>query len=269
VADIARLEQIFANLLNNAAKYTEPGGKISLEARREGEDVVVDVRDTGIGIDPALLPRVFDMFTQADRSLDRSQGGLGIGLTLVRRLVELHDGTVSARSEGEGRGSEFTVRLPVASPVVTADEPIAGDDGRRAGSPDCPRQPKRVLIVDDNADGARMLARLLKAVGHAVDVVYDGPSALEFTDSCSPDVVLLDIGLPGMDGYEVARRIRRRHELDRTLLVALTGYGQAEDRARALEVGFDDHLVKPVSPDDLASLLDGTRTSRRQRTAVP
>jgi signal transduction histidine kinase/DNA-binding response OmpR family regulator len=262
-ADVARLEQIFANLLNNAAKYTEPGGRITLEAGRDGGVAVVRVRDTGIGIDPGLLPHVFDMFTQADRALDRSQGGLGIGLTLVRRLVELHGGTVAAQSEGEGRGSEFIVRLP----VTVAEEPCRGDVRRQGGN--VPAERKRVLIVDDNADGARMLARLLRAGGHEVEVAYDGPSALDLILASPPDIVLLDIGLPGMDGYEVARRIRLRDELDRTLLVALTGYGQAEDRARALEVGFDEHLVKPVSPDDLAPLFGRTRTTEQRRSAVP
>ena len=268
IADVARLEQILSNLLNNAAKYTEPGGRITLEVRREGNDAVVSIRDTGIGIDPALLPRVFDLFTQADRALDRSQGGLGIGLTLVRRLVELHGGTASARSEGEGRGSEFIVSFPVVLPDMAdlSPRPVAGTSTAQSHASHVPR---RVLIVDDNADGARMLARLLRASGHEVDVVYDGPSALDHVHTSAPDMVLLDIGLPGMDGYEVARRIRQSDDRDHTFLVALTGYGQAEDRARALEVGFDDHLVKPVSPDDLFPLFGRCGTSGRQRSVMP
>jgi two-component system CheB/CheR fusion protein len=274
-ADVARLEQILANLLNNAAKYTEPGGRITIEAGRDGDRAVIAIRDTGIGIDPSLLPRIFDLFTQADRSLDRSQGGLGIGLTLVRRLVELHGGTVSASSEGEGKGSEFVVRLPVVPDQRRAAVEALGASARASARARLhtgivkSEEPKRILIVDDNVDGARMLARLLRSSGHAVDVAYDGPSALEAAQSRAPDVVLLDIGLPGMDGYEVARRLRRLDGLDRTLLVAVTGYGQAEDRRRALDVGFDDHLVKPISPDDLAPLIGGARTPARQRSGVP
>jgi two-component system CheB/CheR fusion protein len=266
--DVARLEQILVNLLNNAAKYTEPEGRISLDARLEGGDAVVRIRDTGIGIDPVLLPRVFEMFTQADRALDRSQGGLGIGLTLVHRLVELHGGSVAAESEGEGRGSEFIVRLP-AIPTGGADayaDAGRGEDRRSSGGEAL--VPRRILIVDDNADAARMLARLLQMGGHEVEVTYDGPSALELVRASQPDLVLLDIGLPGMDGYEVARQIRQRDELEGTLLVALTGYGQAEDRQRAFAVGFDEHLVKPVSPQDLEPLF-GRVQPKRQRSAVP
>jgi signal transduction histidine kinase/CheY-like chemotaxis protein len=259
-ADSARLEQVLSNLLNNAAKYTEPGGRIDLEAGREGEFAVVRVRDTGIGIAPELLPRVFELFTQAERSLDRSQGGLGIGLTLVRRLVEMHGGSVSAASRGVGQGSEFVVRLPVSTAV--GDDQAA--DGECPAPPREPRasEPRRVLIVDDNQDAARMLARLLHADGHRVEVVYDGPAALEAARARPPDVVLLDIGLPGMDGYEVARRLREQEGPHRALLVALTGYGQEDDVRRSRAAGFDDHRVKPVDLDVLRPLIErGPRIS--------
>ena len=261
VADSARLEQILANLLNNAAKYTEPGGRIELAVARDGDDAVIKVRDTGVGIAPELLPRVFDLFTQEDRSLDRSQGGLGIGLTLVRRLVELHDGSVSASSAGVGRGSEFVVRLPAGTPATAGE----GEDGGDAapGAPGAGRRPKRVLIVDDNLDGTRVLARILRVRGHEVRVAHDGPSALEEARADPPDVVLLDIGLPGMDGYEVAGRLRELEGPDRSLLVAVTGYGQEEDRRRSREAGFDHHLVKPVDPKSLEEFLS------RERPPIP
>ncbi|MBX6313005.1 MAG: response regulator, partial [Isosphaeraceae bacterium] len=253
-ADTARLEQILSNLLNNAAKYTEPGGQITLVAERDGGDAVVRIRDTGIGIDPELLPHVFDMFTQADRSLDRSQGGLGIGLTLVRRLVELHGGSVTATSDGLGRGSEFIVRLPALAPGASLEPHDTGDEGQ---SPDNigPTRSRRVLVVDDNVDGARILARLLAAIGYQVDVAHDGPSALQAAQAGRPEVILLDIGLPGMDGYEVARRIRGLEGLDQVLLVALTGYGQESDRIRASAAGFDHYLVKPVDPKMMRDLM--------------
>jgi CheY-like chemotaxis protein len=257
LADSARLEQVLANLLNNAAKYTEPGGRIALEVGCDDGDAVVRVRDNGIGIDPELLPHVFEMFTQAERSLDRSQGGLGIGLTLVRRLVELHGGRVSAHSEGVGRGSEFVVRFPLAphdwAEPSTCREPCLGADARE---PDrSPVTPRRVLVVDDNVDGAIILARLLKAGGFLVDVAHDGPMALEVAQSKAPEVVLLDIGLPEMDGYEVARRLRTLKGLERVILVALTGYGQETDRVRSSAAGFDYHLVKPVDPDTVRELI--------------
>jgi signal transduction histidine kinase/DNA-binding response OmpR family regulator len=253
LADAARLEQVLANLLNNAAKYTEPGGRVTLHADRQGDDLVVRVRDNGIGIDPELLPYVFELFTQADRSLDRSQGGLGIGLTLVRRLVDLHGGQVSVTSDGGGRGSEFVVRLPAASPGAEAPE----WDPATCGHPlqPGPIRPNRVLLVDDNIDGARVLARLLRADGHRVDVAHDGSKALEIARSAPPDVVLLDIGLPGMDGYEVARRLREAGPSSRAMIVALTGYGQQSDRDRSREAGFDHHLVKPVDPDLVRELI--------------
>jgi signal transduction histidine kinase/DNA-binding response OmpR family regulator len=260
-ADKARLEQVLSNLLNNAAKYTEPGGTIRLEVVREGDEAVARIRDDGIGIEPRLLPRVFELFTQADRSLDRSQGGLGIGLTLVRRLVELHGGLVSAHSEGIGRGSEFTVRLP-ADPADAPDGAPSASLGRtaakgaRAGAGAGSGPPRRVLLVDDNVDGAVILARLLRAGGHRGDRAHDGRTALELAGATCPDVVLLDIGLPEMDGYEVATRLRGMEGLQRATLVALTGYGQEEDRRRSTAAGFDHHLVKPVDPDAIRDLLD-------------
>jgi signal transduction histidine kinase/CheY-like chemotaxis protein len=248
-ADPTRLEQVITNLLNNAAKYTESGGCIWVTAQREGDDAVVRVRDTGVGISPALLPHVFDLFTQASRPLDRPQGGLGIGLTLVRRLVELHGGSVEADSAGPGRGSEFVVHLP-ASPEARLERP---ETARRAAP--VGERPRRVLLVEDNLDAAQTLAELLESWGHEVRVALDGAAALEAARDASPEVVLLDIGLPGMDGYEVARRLREQAGRAGLLLVAVTGYGQAEDRRCAREAGFDQHLTKPVDLAELEQLL--------------
>lgn len=256
-ADSTRLEQVFANLLSNAVKYTEPGGRIAVAAWRDGGDVVVQVSDTGVGIPAELLPHIFDLFTQAERSLDRSQGGLGIGLALVKALVELHGGTVTAHSPGPGQGSEFTVRLPAlpaslehpAGPVRRLPA-LAGDS-------------RRVLVVDDNVDAARSLAMLLTAWGHEASLAHDGPAALAEAARLAPDVVLLDIGLPRMDGYEVARRLRATPEGAGLLLIALTGYGQDEDRRRSREAGFDHHLVKPVDTDALRDLLGAAARTPR------
>ncbi|HEV3263102.1 MAG TPA: MASE1 domain-containing protein [Gemmataceae bacterium] len=252
-ADPTRLAQILANLLNNAAKYTEEGGCIWLSADPGETEVTVRVRDNGMGIPAEMLPRLFQPFTQADRSLARSQGGLGIGLTLVKSLVEMHGGSVKASSDGPGRGSEFVVRLPVAAhheAVGPGDATVASSDGRPSPSAG-PR--RRVLVVDDNVDAAQSLASLLRLEGHHVQVAHDGPRALEAAQAQRPEVVLLDLGLPEMDGYEVARRLRQQPGLRTTLVVALTGYGQEEDRRRSREAGFDLHLIKPVDP---AALLD-------------
>lgn len=247
-ADAARLEQVVVNLLNNAAKYTEPGGRIWLSAARENDRAVVRVRDTGAGIAPEFLPRMFDLYAQGEHSPGHFAGGLGIGLSLVRSLVELHGGAVEVYSAGPGRGSEFVVRLPVM------DEPP-----RRIESPleetEPGGQPLRVLIVDDSVDAAKMLAMLLALWGHDVHVVHDGPSAIQAVPQYDPQVVLLDIGLPGMDGYEVARRLRDLAGPDDLLLVALTGYAQDEDRRRSRDAGFDHHLVKPVDVDELQRIL--------------
>jgi two-component system CheB/CheR fusion protein len=250
-ADPARLGQVFTNLLNNAAKYTDAEGEINVVARAEEDAAVVSVRDTGVGIAPELQPRIFDMFMQADRTAPRTQGGLGIGLTLVRRLVEMHAGTVRLNSAGVGRGSEFLVRLPlVAAPAATAAAPAPPPVESAA-----PLRPMRVLVVDDNKDGAESLALMLRLWGHEVSLAYDGSTALRRVQAEQPDVVLLDIGLPGIDGYQVAKRVRAQPALQRTVLVAMTGFGQDEDRRRSSEAGFDDHLVKPVDIATLERLL--------------
>jgi PAS domain S-box-containing protein len=248
--DPARIAQVLSNLLNNAAKYTDEGGAIALIAEPAGPEVVIRVRDNGMGIPRELLPHIFDIFTQADQTLSRSRGGLGIGLTLVRSLVEMHGGRVAARSDGPGRGSEFAVHLPVAAavPAPPDDEPPAADP--------VPRLPRRrILVVDDNRSNATSLGVLLQALGQEVDTAYDGPTALELVRRHRPDVVLLDIGLPGMDGYEVARRCRLEEGLGRVMMVAMTGYGKEEDRRRSQEAGFQAHLVKPVDLEDLRLLL--------------
>jgi PAS domain S-box-containing protein len=258
-ADPARLEQVLCNLLNNAAKYTGEGGQIRLGAgvEDEGRTVVVRVRDNGIGIAADVLPSIFELFRQADPSLDRAQGGLGIGLTLVRTLVTMHGGTVEARSAGIGQGSEFLVTLPLASPVPVpaAPESRAGPTAGADGPGDASRRGRRVLVVDDSTDSAQSLARLLHRWGHEVHIAYDGPSALDAAQATAPEVVLLDIGLPGMSGYEVARRLRQEPGRDATVLIALTGYGQASDRHEASTAGFDQHLVKPVDVGVLRALV--------------
>jgi CheY-like chemotaxis protein len=249
--DPARMAQVLSNLLNNAAKYTDEGGEIALIAEREGREVVIRVRDNGTGIAPELLPHIFDMFTQADQTLSRSRGGLGIGLTLVRSLVEMHNGWVTASSAGPGLGSEFTIRLPI-SPEAPAEPPVDESSGPDA----VPRLPRRrILVVDDNRSNATSLGVLLRTLGQDVEMAYDGPAALELVRRRRPDLVLLDIGLPGMDGYEVARRCREDEGLRRITLVAMTGYGKDEDRRRSQEAGFNAHLVKPVDLGDLQMIL--------------
>jgi two-component system CheB/CheR fusion protein len=249
--DPTRLVQVLSNLLDNAAKYTEEGGQIWLIAENAWEEVVIRVKDTGVGIPAELLPCVFDLFKQADRSLARSQGGLGIGLTLVRRLVELHGGRVEAASAGPGRGSEFAIRIPAGAPAAASrtDENLQRDELHPAAG-------RRILVVDDNFDSAESLAMVLTIYGHETAMAHDGASALELAASFKPHVVVLDIGLPDLDGYHVARRLRERPETRTSKLVALTGYGQDEDRQRAAEAGFDHHLVKPVDPDRLRQLLE-------------
>lgn len=250
-ADLTRLAQVFTNLLNNAAKYTPPGGQIWLKAERQGEEVLVQVRDSGIGIAKEMLPRIFDMFTQVDSALTHAQGGLGIGLTLVKRLVGMHGGSVAAMSAGEGHGSEFVVRLPVLDASATAAAIPVASPTRES----FPTQGSRILVVDDNHDSAESLALFLRLVGNTVEVAYDGPTALVAARVLRPDLILLDIGLPGMDGYEVARCLRQEPGLERALLVAQTGWGQAEDRRRSSDAGFDHHLVKPVDLTQLQQLL--------------
>ena len=252
-ADPARVEQILVNLLTNASKYTDAGGRIALRVRREGESIAFRVRDTGIGLAPEMLPRVFELFAQAEGSLGRSRGGLGIGLTLVRTLAEMHGGSASAHSDGPGRGSEFVVILPaVEGPAV---EPAGAAGGQATAAP--ARAPRRVLVVDDNADTARTMSRLLSLSGHEVRVALDGDAALAEADAWGPDVVLLDIGLPGRDGYQVAEALRSRPALAGTALVAVTGYGQDSDRRRSAGSGFDHHLVKPVDFREVLALVEG------------
>ena len=260
--DATRLEQIFTNLLTNAAKYTRSGGLIRLTIARDGTEIVVCVKDSGIGISPDLRPRVFDLFTQGDRSLSRSEGGLGIGLTLVKSLTELHGGSVSVTSTGLNAGSEFTVRFPAV--VQPLNAPQNGHAGHRARAP---HRPVRILIVDDNADLALGLARLLKQAGHVVKAANDGPSAIESARAFSPEAVLLDLGLPAMDGFEVASHLRSQLGSSSVILVAISGYGQEEDRRRSLEAGFNFHLVKPIDLDALHQIID--RISRSSPPARP
>jgi CheY-like chemotaxis protein/two-component sensor histidine kinase len=254
-ADPTRLEQVLVNLLNNAAKYTDRGGRIGVSARREGEELCLTVRDSGVGIEAGMLTQVFDLFTQVDDSLDRSRGGLGIGLTLVRRLAERHGGSVRATSEGLVKGSEFTVRLPAAG----APTPVVAPPPARA--PGATRPRSRVLVVDDNEDMASVMARLLRASGHEVRVAHDGPAAIEMARSLGPEAVLLDIGLPGMNGYQLAERLRLDGSCNGALFIAVSGYGRAEDLRRSAEAGFDHHLVKPIAFEALLELL-GTSTER-------
>jgi signal transduction histidine kinase/ActR/RegA family two-component response regulator len=246
--DPTRTEQIVANLLTNAAKYTKNGGCVTVQAYTENGSAVIKVIDTGIGLPPEMLTRVFDLFAQADRSLDRSEGGLGIGLTVARKLAEMHGGSISASSEGLGHGATFTVRLPLSDESLVDDKPSASKISSGA-------QPaRRVLIVDDNRDTAQACAQLLKKSGHAVETAFDGRSAVELAESFKPEAIFLDIGLPGMNGYEVVKTLRAGG-FENELIVAVSGYGQPEDRRRSREAGFDQHLVKPVDQSALASAL--------------
>ena len=265
--DPTRLSQILSNLLTNAAKYTPPGGHISIRASEEPPDVVLRVRDTGIGIAPDVLPHVFDLFVQERQALDRSQGGLGLGLTIVRSLVERHGGTVSAHSAGRGHGSEFVVRLPKAAVVTDADDldaPLAASRTRAAPAPHA----LRILVVDDNVDGAEMLAAALEAKGYETRVAHDAPAALVLALEFRPAVAFLDIGLPVMDGYELAARLREHPALKRLRLVALTGYGQEADRRRSQQAGFDEHLVKPVDLTAVDAVLTSAMAVLRSTEGV-
>jgi signal transduction histidine kinase/ActR/RegA family two-component response regulator len=249
-ADPVRMEQVINNLLTNAIKYTPAGGKIIVSVQPDDEHAELRVRDNGMGITPELLPRVFELFTQAERALDRSQGGLGIGLTLVRALVEMHDGQVSVQSDGPGRGSEFVITLPrVAAPRV--EQPV-----RSPSHAPVDGKGKRILVIEDQADARRALQRLLQIWGHEVDVAEDGVRGVDAATANPPQIALIDVGLPGLDGYEVARRLRSA--MGKSIrLVALTGYGQPEDRERAFDAGFDMHLVKPVDREQLSDALHG------------
>lgn len=258
VGDRTRLVQVIGNVLTNAAKYTPNGGRIELVAELEGSgsdpQVAIRFRDNGQGIAPDLLPSIFDLFTQAERSLDRSEGGLGIGLTLVKELVEQHGGSIEAHSSGPGQGSEFVVRLPVLGRTASRRPETRHD--RMISGPS-----RRVLLVEDNRDAATTLQELLEVWGHEVQVAHDGPAALQVAPRFQPEVILLDIGLPQMDGYEVARRLRLHEGADPPFLVALTGYGDAEHRATAVEAGFDHHLVKPIDLEQLQLLLVDVRNA--------
>ena len=247
--DQVRLTQIITNLLQNAARYTPDGGEISVQARRQGDQVEIRVRDNGAGITAEALPHVFDLFVQDERPLSRAEGGLGIGLTVVRRMVEMHGGTVQAFSEGRDRGSEFIVRLPaiqapgfpkLAPPAAAALAPVAA----------------RILIVEDNVDAGNALAELLRLSGHKVEIALDGPSGLKRFEECRPQVVVCDIGLPGLDGYEVVTRMRQSRHDPRPALIALSGYGGPTYADRALQAGFDHHIVKPVNPEEILRLID-------------
>ena len=263
--DYARIAQILSNLLNNAAKYTPRGGRVSLSATSEDGEAVFRIRDSGVGIPQEFLSSIFDPFTQVDRSLARSHGGLGIGLTLVRRLVEMQNGTVSVRSEGRNRGSEFTVRLPLAAAGEVRKAPADSVAAQPALSP----AGLRVLVVDDNRDVADSTASVMRMNGCDVHVAYDGKAALESVQRLRPDAVLLDIGLPTIDGYLVAEHIRAQPENGRTMIVAVSGYGQEQDRERSKSVGFDYHVVKPIDPTVLAGLVGSLRHSRDARDAGP
>jgi signal transduction histidine kinase/ActR/RegA family two-component response regulator len=250
--DEQRLTQVFSNLLHNAAKYTEPGGRIEANALIDGDQVVVSITDNGIGIEPQMLNRVFDLFTQVPVSLDRSEGGLGIGLTLVRSLVDMHGGAVDAMSPGVGCGSTFTVRLPRITPPADAVRAAHAE----TRSTDCATRRLQVLVVDDNRDAAQTLGELLRVAGHNVALAFDGTSGLDLAEKIEPDLAILDIGLPEIDGLEVARRLRQR--LGRNIrLVALTGYGSEEDRSRSLDAGFDEHWVKPLQFAELEQIMTG------------
>ena len=251
--DEVRLAQVVSNLLNNAAKYTEEGGKIEVRTEDGEEMATIRVRDNGMGIPTEMLSSIFELFKQVDHSLDRAQGGLGIGLTLVHKLVEMHDGCVEAFSEGPNRGSEFVVHLPIWRLEPKPAEPEEMNNTAPESTSPAPR--RRVLIVDDNADAARSLRMLMEIGGHETHLCYDGHSALSEAERFLPEVILLDIGLPGLDGLEVARRLRAMNLSPRPILVALTGYGQADDVRRSHEAGFDHHFVKPADPQELTALL--------------
>jgi PAS domain S-box-containing protein len=256
MADPVRLAQVLANLLVNAAKYTDSGGRIELEAAREDGELTIAVRDNGIGIATEMMPRIFALFAQASPALERSEGGLGIGLSLVRGLVELHGGTVSANSRGPGQGSEFLVRLPIGDPEE-ADDPHAADVPASAAS-----QPLRLLVADDNRDSAATCAALLESSGHEVSVAHTGREAFDLACRLRPDALLLDIGMPELNGYQLAQRIRNTSWGSRPLLIAISGWGQAQDKQRALAAGFDQHLTKPIDPRGLEVLLQRAGAGR-------
>jgi CheY-like chemotaxis protein/two-component sensor histidine kinase len=248
LADPHRLEQVIVNLLTNAAKYMDVGGSISITTLREGDFVTIRVWDRGNGMPPEKIAEMFELFAQGDRSIARSEGGLGIGLTIVKSLVELHGGSVVARSEGLGRGSEFTIRLPVVHSGKPVSHSLPPEWSPQADGH------SRILVVDDNKDTATGLARLLRLLGHETATAFDGPAAIEAAHRHQPEYILLDIGLPGMDGYEVAQRLRAEGFTSATI-IAISGYGEDAARRRSREAGFDHHLVKPIKPDELTAIL--------------
>jgi CheY-like chemotaxis protein len=247
-ADANRLQQALANVLNNAAKYTDPGGHVSLAVERFGNEAVIKIKDNGTGISAEMLDRIFELFIQADRSLDRSQGGLGIGLTLVRRLVEMHGGKIQAFSAGIGQGGEFVIRLPVVPEIAASDSEVQTE-------PIAPGKELQLVLVEDNRDTAETMALLLTGLGHKVRVFYDGPAALQAVQGNKPDVLLLDLGLPGLNGFDVAERVRQDPALDTVHLIAISGYGQSQDRERSRAAGFERPLVKSVSLEQVQDVL--------------
>lgn len=261
-ADPVRVTQALVNLLNNAAKYTQPGGRIRLMVTADADMVMIRIQDNGLGIPSEMLPHVFELFTQGNWSPDRNEGGMGIGLALVRRLIELHGGTITASSLGLGQGSEFVVRLPRAQSGPGASVETHSAEGGRSTVMGGPGPSRKILVVDDNVDSAKILSMLLSRAGHDVRTVHDGPATLAAADEFGPEIILLDIGLPVMDGYEVVRRLRANPERRDWYVVALTGYGQDDDRRRSHEAGFDAHLVKPVDLDVLQRLIAGLPSKR-------
>jgi CheY-like chemotaxis protein len=255
--DPVRLAQAFSNLLNNASKYSEKGSRIWFQAEQAGDEIIVKVRDTGIGIPADKLPNIFDIFMQVDRSLERSQGGLGIGLTLVRQLVQMHGGSVEVCSDGPGRGSEFVVRLPLVM--------VAKPDGQSESEKTNERaiEARRILVADDNRDSADSLAMLLEMLGHEVSLAHDGLEALETAKGSKPELIFMDLGMPRMSGYDAARLIRNAPECNGVVLVALTGWGQEEDRRRSYEAGFDHHIVKPIDFAVVEKLLTDLNGSKK------
>jgi CheY-like chemotaxis protein len=256
-ADLTRLAQVFGNLLSNSSKYTPRGGRIWLSAERRGAQVLVSVRDNGIGIPSESLGSIFDMFSQVDRSIERSTGGLGIGLALVKGLVEMHGGTVMAESSGIGKGSTFTVQLPVLEESAGAPSEALAEEGPRAAGPR-----RRILVVDDNRDAAASMAMMLKLTGNDVRIAHDGIEAVELAEAFHPEAILMDVGMPRMNGYEATRRIREQPWGRSVIIIALTGWGQEGDKLQSREAGCNSHLVKPVSLPDLEKLLAQAEASR-------
>jgi CheY-like chemotaxis protein len=250
-ADPARLSQVLGNLVNNACKFTPSGGKIEILAERENGNVVIKVRDNGIGIPPGQESSIFDMFAQVDRPVDESQGGLGIGLTLTKQLIEMHSGSIEAHSDGYGTGTEFHVRLPVLHSIESRQTAEAAPEKP-------PTAARRILIVDDNFDSAESMSILLGMIGNECEMAHTGPQAIELAETFRPNVILLDIGLPVMDGYEVCRIVRSQTAGKDISIIAMTGWGQEDDRRRSIEAGFDAHIVKPVDMAQLLKLIDRT-----------